>query len=148
MQILPVGFRLMIPHFVQHTGLTRASSLMVSSTTSLSISKLFEEDVSANLCGIFKSCWTMFNKWDEIFSIFFGFCKKSTDHYSLYTLCYILHVRSSHQKLSMWRVFPSSANSELYMHVLILLKLIKYCNKTTVAFLTVFLERQSFLFHS
>lgn len=42
----------------------------------------------------------------------------------------------------------STDNWNLYVHMLILLKPINYCNRTAIAFLFVFLERKCFLSHS
>ena len=58
-----------------------------------------------------------------------------------------------HCKLFQWQAIfyffgRSTDNSDLYVHVLILLKLVNYSNKIAVAFLIVFLERQCLLFHS
>ena len=160
--VLPVGF-------IQHTCSSKVSWLMESNTTFSSISRLFEEDLSSkpySTSAVSKSLWKICVKWDapnflggslwNQLNITYSICwvqfyifdhiTKNCQRHNSFPIIY--HCKFPQSQSIFYFFGRSTDNSDIYVHVLILLKLINCYSKTAVAFLFVLLELKSFLFHS
>ena len=129
----------------------------------------FEQDLSNkpySISAVSKSRWKICVKWDAPnflggslwnqlnitysicwvqFYIFDHITKNCQRHNSFPVIC---HCKFPQSQSIFYFFGRSTDNSDIYVHVLILLKLINCYSKTAVAFLFVLLELKSFLFHS